>query len=456
MHLCNKVDRKSIEGAVDRIDDPSTRTRLLAGLVRFSPDIHTLLLYLSSLKDSFPRLEAAAALSSGIKQIDFSKVSAAQMRRVLELILGIFEKKEIPHLVLALLQSKSFRNAFDSVDSMPHEVAEIFRPLRAIYGVVFDGAKSRDKKGTLDKGLQLVLNVPGEYLQSYPAPVRKRLLIQGLNLANPHKENDKAINFLMETFPKKEPIYGELALRRAKQLLLSHEDEKAKRILAQLSKHHPTLRQAQRWLKAMEKPKLGRIALIDFQGPIKSANPRRIYSGLWLDYQKDVWVQIGKTNEKNFGKLWKLQSEISLPGLLPVLTGGGTNVGISYVATPRRGKLAKDVLKKKQLRPSDAFRLAEDGVAILSGLAQAGILLGDFDVNRLLIENHHRLWLARICGATKSDPERAATAHVALAKKWVRRVFDSVAKEAIQSQGQTIVDAAKDLTSLAKTLARAK
>ena len=85
LHLLKKVDRQSVNSALTRVQDPKLKTHFLAGLVRFYPDIQTVLAYLESLKASVSKDEAAAALSVGLGRLDFIQVSSAQMRRVLDL-----------------------------------------------------------------------------------------------------------------------------------------------------------------------------------------------------------------------------------------------------------------------------------------------------------------------------------------------------------------------------------
>ncbi|HIA03454.1 MAG TPA: hypothetical protein EYN66_16365, partial [Myxococcales bacterium] len=95
MHLLRKVDKSCVEKALRRTPDAQTRTQLLQGIVRFSSDAGLLILYLESLRETESRSQAAAALSLGLKRIDFDKASKAQMSRVLDLIQSLFPKESL-------------------------------------------------------------------------------------------------------------------------------------------------------------------------------------------------------------------------------------------------------------------------------------------------------------------------------------------------------------------------
>jgi hypothetical protein len=100
MHLLRKVDHSAILSALDRLDSPDAKIKLLEGAVRFSSDVTLLLTYLEQLGRVQRRDDAAVALSAGLERIDFAAASAAQMRRVLDLIVSVFDERERPGLLL--------------------------------------------------------------------------------------------------------------------------------------------------------------------------------------------------------------------------------------------------------------------------------------------------------------------------------------------------------------------
>jgi hypothetical protein len=103
-------------------------------LVRFYPDIQTVLAYLESLKQTVSRDEAATALSAGLTRLDFSKVSSAQMRRVLDLSVSTFDKAVLPQVMLSLLGSETFRKALDgSLDDLPRHRSRLTLPARTSF-----------------------------------------------------------------------------------------------------------------------------------------------------------------------------------------------------------------------------------------------------------------------------------------------------------------------------------
>ena len=130
-HLLAKVQRRNVLAAVERLD-PARAARLLAGVIRFSSELEYVLLFLEKIKQSSSPAEATAALSQGLQRIEFDQVSSAQMRRVLQLMTELFEEKERPALLLGMLESPSFRDAFDkSTEDLPEALAHLVLPLRA-------------------------------------------------------------------------------------------------------------------------------------------------------------------------------------------------------------------------------------------------------------------------------------------------------------------------------------
>ena len=173
MHLLSKVDKACVDRALERSTDPRARSRLLAGVVRFSTDLGILILYLESLVDVASKRDAAAAFSMAVARMDFEALSSARMERVLQLLAEVFvADHERAQVVFGLLQSGSFRAALQSARGrLPAELQGHFGALRAVHEVVIEGRDERVSPSLLARGVQVLLAAPDEALKvPLPAP----------------------------------------------------------------------------------------------------------------------------------------------------------------------------------------------------------------------------------------------------------------------------------------------
>ena len=130
LHLLKKVDRQSVNSALSRVQDPKLKTNFLAGLVRFYPDIQTVLAYLESLKESVSKGEAAAALSVGLERLILPRYPLPRCAGCSILCVSVFDRSVLPQVMLGLLGSHTFRKALDgSLDGLPPAPRDIFEPL---------------------------------------------------------------------------------------------------------------------------------------------------------------------------------------------------------------------------------------------------------------------------------------------------------------------------------------
>src|SRR6185503_5214921 len=137
--------------------EPAQATRLCEGVLRISPNIDYLLLYLDSVRRSASQEQAVAALAEALERIDFIELSQGQMRRVLDLIVELFDARQLPQMLLALLEGNAFRKAFDaSVAQLPEALATIVVPLRAVQAVVLHAERNRFGVDMLERGVELL------------------------------------------------------------------------------------------------------------------------------------------------------------------------------------------------------------------------------------------------------------------------------------------------------------
>ena len=414
LHLLKKVDRQSVNSALTRVQDPKLKTNFLAGLVRFYPDIQTVLAYLESLKESVSKDEAAAALSVGLERLDFTEVSAAQMRRVLDLCVSVFDRSVLPQVMLGLLGSASFRKALDgSLDQLPAELKTIFEPLRVVYPVVWKGHRRGINLELLEKGLTLVLQMPDANVKKYPERIRERLVEACLLLPKTEGRIERGVNILLETFAKSSRVYSGLAMKRAAALLRNEQEGKAKKVLAQLTTNQVDFQMPRRWLEALDKPRVGRTALVELEPEQLESLPSSAWlRGFSFEYQESVWVEMaGEDASQAFEQATELHQKLVMPQVLTLVDAGASAQKRGYRVLPAIAKPAANTLKRGKLRGVEMLRLVRDGVALIAGAQALGVTLKRLMLNDCHIDSQGRLWLARVSqGVAGQDAEVAWSA----------------------------------------------
>jgi hypothetical protein len=453
LHLLKKVDRQSVSSALTRVQDPKLKTSFLAGLVRFYPDIQTVLAYLESLKQTVSRDEAATALSAGLTRLDFSKVSSAQMRRVLDLSVSTFDKAVLPQVMLGLLGSETFRKALDgSLDDLPAELREIVEPLRVVHPVVWKGHRRGLDLVLVEQGLLLVMQMPDSNLRRYPERIRERLVEACLLLEKPEGRIERGVNILLETFTKSGRVYSGLAMKRVGALLRVGQEGKAKKVLSQLTTSQPDFQMPKKWFDALERPRLGRTALVDLEegAVLETMRSDQWQMGFSFEHQVTVWVDASSTADKTvFAQASQLHKRLVMPQVVPILEEGTSGSAHSFRVLPMMGKPALKVLKKGKLRGIEVLRLAYDAVAIIAGAQAFGVTL-----NRLMLDDCHvdslgRLWVARLSHA--KDGADAESAFLA-AQDWLKMLMKMSRDKAMLQTIRAAAEQASDLSELLRKL----
>jgi len=449
LHLLKKVDRQSVASALTRVQDPKLKTTFLAGLVRFYPDIQTVLAYLESLKQTVSKAEAASALSTGLTRLDFTKVSSAQMRRVLDLSVSIFERTVLPQVMLGLLGSDSFRNALDSsLEDLPDELREIFAPLRALYPAVWKGHRRELNLDLIEQGLLLVMEMPDTNLGKYPERIRERLVEVCLLLPKIEGRIERGVNILLETFLKSSRVYSGLAMKRAGSLLRAGDESKAKKVLSQLTTSQPDFQMPQKWFKALERPRVGRTALVDLEQEttLDTLPFGKWQEGFSFERQQSVWVDTAPaSSESIFSNASELHQRLVMPQVLPVLECGKSKPGVCYRIVPTIGKPALRVLKRGKLRGIEMLQLARDGVAIIAGAQAYGVTLGRLMLDDCHVDGQGKLWLARISNGL--DEQNAASALLA-AEDWLKMVVKMSRDKAMVQRIRAAFERSGDMSEL--------
>lgn len=474
-HLLAKVDRARVVLATQTLE-PVAATRLAEGVLRLSPDVDYLLLYLECVKRSASQKEAALALSEGLARIDFSQVTASQMRRVLELVVEIFEPAQRPQALLGLLGGRAFRAAFDeAAATLPEALAALVQPLRAVQEAALQGRVSGTvATDALRQGTSLLLRGEEAVLRGYAPSVRRRLFLLGLQSESASDPGARSrLGLLLDTLGGDPRDHGELGLELVRWLLVARCEREAHRQLQLVVKAHPDLPLAVRWLDAMDAPRWGRLALVGRRS--KGRCP-----GMWLDRMVPVWVYSSTAEAMDRHRAARsLFEELCLTGLpqmvahgverarsgeAPALAPGdaighegseqpeGEGADLEYYAIVRRGLTLEQALGRKGgIELEDALEVCSHAVGLLSALALAGVLVDDCHPRRFDLDGT-RLWLTDLFGARRLDPSAAREGNLEQARRLCGGVLRRVRQSIVPGHLQTEIESAPSFPALRHAL----
>lgn len=452
-HLLAKVDRASVLAAVERLD-PAGAARLLEGVLGFAPQIEYVLLYLEAVKKTASQARATRALSQGLKQIDFSQVSSGQMRRVLDLIVELFDAGQHPHLLLGLLESRKFRTAFDeSVADLPEPLARLVVPLRAVQEQVLHAKPGRGGTAELLSGVGLLLKANEEVLVRYPADIRRKLFEIGLLACEEHEQQaHRSLRALVDSFPAPDRTQSELGITLARHLLAAERDEEARKLLNALADRYPDFQLPGRWLAALDMPRVGRFSLADRSPPSGKAAGSARLQALFLATMRPAWIWIAEGRlEQPAASAAELHGRLCLPGVVPLLGSGRSEQGRFYYAVPSAGqKLNRALGRKSEPAFHTVLRICGECAALLGSLAAAGVMLPDARLERFDLEGESRLWLVDLQGAVQGDVNSAGKSHVELARGFFRAVLERSRQGNLSGRLLRAVEEAPDCAELAR------
>jgi hypothetical protein len=455
-HLLGKVERGAVLSAAERLA-PAAAAKLLAGVIRFSADIEYVLLFLEKIKLSSSPAEATAALSQGLQRIEFDKVSAAQMRRVLNLFTELFDERQRPGLILGMLESRSFRHAFDSsISDLPDALAHLVLPLRAAQAVILHGKTNPFDSEAFREGLHLLLDLEDKILLRHSLEVRRRLLSFGLQAccAPDHRLHGR-LRMLLTSIPTSDRHKAEFALALARHFMASEQEAEARKLLQVLVGEYPDLPAPARWQGLLDAERLADIALFDEPAGLKDAlghHARR--AGTDLRTSRAVWVQIGNPEHADSHETAaQLLRELCIPGVAPLLASGTTPVGEPYFAVAGSGQVLETGILGN-LAAGDALELCRAAVEVLAALATAGVQLPDTSLPRFTLETRGALLLTDLAGARRVEVEAAASAHLKLAQELCQFVLSNARRYIAPREVVEAVSAARSCAELARAFAR--
>ena len=457
-HLLGKVERGAVLSAAERLA-PAAAAKLLAGVIRFSADIEYVLLFLEKIKLSSSPAEATAALSQGLQRIDFDKVSATQMRRVLELFTELFNKRQQPALLLGMLESHSFRDAFDSsISDLPESLAHLVLPLRAAQVAVLHGKMNPFDSETLREGVHLLLDLEDKILLRHSLEVRQRLFRFGLEACcAPAHRLHRGLRMLLTSFPASDGHKAKHALGLARHFLAAQQEAEARKILQVLAGEYPDFSVPTCWQGFLDAERLGEVALVDEPAGLKDAlghHERR--AGIDLKTLRAVWVQIGNPEHADSHEATvRLLDELCIPGVAPLLASGTAPAGEPYFAVARPGRTLEPALMG-DLEAGDALRLCRDAVEIIAALAAAGIQLPDASTLRFTRDTRGALLLTDLAGAKRIDVAAAGSLHLKLAQEFCQLVLGRARRYIAPRDVVEAVPAARSCAQLARAFARSE
>jgi hypothetical protein len=459
-HLLEKVDRSNVLAAAERLE-PARAAKLLAGIIGFSSDIEYVLLFLEKIKQSNSPADATAALSLGLQRIEFDTVSSAQMRRVLQLMVELFDEKERPSLLLGMLESTSFRDAFDkSMADLPEPLSHLVLPLRAVQAAILRGKPNTFDSETLGDGVKLLLDLDSKILLRHSAEMQQRLFHFGLQScsAPDHRLHDR-LKMLFRHFPTSDPKSGERGIALAGHLIAANSEADARQLLQNLASANPDFDIPARWLELLDAERLDRIALLAQPSDRMDAlgqHTRR--AGIWLETMRPVWVQIARLDEiASHEETVRLIGELAVPGVASLLESGTTKAGEPYFVVANAGEpLERALTENAGLELSPALRVCHEAVGIFNALAAVGVQLPDVNLARFTLERSGALLLTDLAGARRVDPDVRGGFNFELARSFCTDVLDRARRCIVPAEVRSVVSDSKCFAELARGLARSR
>jgi hypothetical protein len=449
-HLLGKVDRARVFGAAQRLE-PAAATRLAEGVLRISPDIDYLLLYLDCVRRSASQQQAVSALGEALERIDFSQVSPAQLRRVLDLIVELFEQRQRVPVLLGLLAGSAFRDAVDhSATGLPPELAQLVLPLRAVQAAILQGKRGQFAAAALQRGVELLLDADQRTLLAYSPAARRRLLEYALEaplalLTLPGVAT--SLRVVLDSLEQDARAHGELGLALARVLVRAGVEREARALLQSLLSRYPDLRQPRHWLDALAAPRLGRVALIESRRrdprPPEAGVKEGMLDGVALDSMQRVTVFVADSpDDPSHRAHLALLQGLPVSGVAPLWQEGSSEVGRPWFAVPRFGRRLSAALSGRHgLEREQVLQLCAEAALLLSTLAELGIVLPDADARRFELADNGRLWLVDLRGGERIAPDEARRTQtpgaVGLCERILGPLGSAELRSSLRETGQT-------------------
>jgi hypothetical protein len=481
-HLLSKLDRARVLSASERLP-PREATELLAGIVRFAPEIPYVVRFLQCVKVSADRGETAAALTRALEQLDFGETSPAQLRDILLLIVDVFPSEELPVFALSLLSRREFRAAVErSSEGWPASLLALLLPLEALRAWIdADGARGRRPRDgkrlslpEVHQGARLLVAAGRASLLELPDALHRPLFELGCAALRPAlgAEGDRmadALGALLERLQRKraEP---RLAQQLAAAFLRTGREKRARELLRgmlEAAGHERT--DAKRWLDSLEGERIGDVVVSGSRrnpGPRREAAPANGTrpavegtSGRWqrgwhVPTQSDVLVRAGAavSELRNVAELWKRARLPAVAPLLAVSVEGGGSVKPHLVAVSPGPPLPVR-LRRGDGDPERLRGWCVDICVFMRGLAALGLELPDAALSRFNVDAAERLWLGDLWGIREAVPAEVELAHARLARAACIELSAALDYDFVEGDVRARLDSEMSLLELIEVLA---
>ncbi len=466
-HLLAKVERARVL-AVSQTLPPVEAARLLGGVIRFAPEIAYVLRYLECVKQTASQEQAGAAVTEALKQIEFSEVSAAQMRQIVALIVDVFAERELPVFLFTLLYDEPFRNALDrSLDGFPEVLGRMVRPMRAVHEAIAhpssraSGGRERRRDTELDlpalkTGVALLLDVNHLSLLELSEPTRRRLFYLGCetlrSLPSTRSEPLQQILASLSFSQAAEQMSATIALVGA--LLAAGQETTAKKLLDRTRKPDDMGSILARWRSALDAPRVGTVAL-DLSRSSRELPPSgRWYRGSHVPTQSTVLVRYGEFGEQPvYARQIALWRQLLVPGMSRIVAANAGPGTRPYIAVELPGyPLNREVQKGGRVEESVRLRWAVEICALLAAVAHQGAVLPDADLCRFNLDQEGRLWLVDLWEMQSAEPDQALLAHRDQARGICGQLLRLAPCYSLAADALDQLENAVDLTEIARII----
>lgn len=464
-HLLAKVERSRVL-TVSQTLPPAEAVRLLGGIIRFAPEMGYILRYLECVKQTASQAQAGAAVTEALKQIEFSELSAAQMRQLVALIADVFAERDLPIFLFTLLYDGPFRTALDrSLDGFPEVLARMVRPLRAVHEAIAstssDSLRDRDRRRTasadvqaLKAGVELLLDVNPLSLAELAEPVRRRLFYLGCETlrSQPLARIDTLQQLLTSlSFPQAvEQVSASVSLVGA--LLAAGEELAAKKLIDRVRKPEDTGSMLARWRVALDAPRVGTVAIDSSRSNREHPPPGRWTRGWHVPTQSNVLVRYGELAEQRaYAELIAIWRRLLVPGVARIVAANSEPNRRPYIAVELPGSpLNREAQKGSRIEERLRLRWAVELCALLCALAQQGALIADSELYRFNTDQEGRLWLVDLWGLCSAEPNQAQAAHCESARAACRQLLGAAPVYSVSGDALERLDQAPDLLRMAQ------
>lgn len=457
-HLLAKVERSRVL-TVSQTLPPAEAVRLLGGVLRFAPDIAFLLRYLECVKQTASQKQAGAALTEVLERIDYSQLSAAQMRQLVGLIVDVFAERDLPVFVFTLLYDRAFREALDrSLEGFPEVLSRMMRPLRSLHEIVAQAARRHEPTpavSELKQAMDLLLDVEPSSLTHLPESARRRLFLLATDMLRANQALPSgALEAILSTLGFPDPTQKASAtLSLAGALLTSGQQAAAKKLLEQERRAGSSSAELVRWCDALDAQHIGEVALESSRSRDERPASGRWFRGWHLRTQSVVLVRCGNPGERAlYAEQIDLWRNLLVPAVSRVVATSAESptpyLAVQLPGTPLTREIKGNGRVPERLRKGWAIELC----SILSALAGFGVLLTDAELRRFNLVGDGQLFLVDLWPLRKADPQVALSEHLDLAKRGAIQLTQASPCYGFGDNASARMQAARDMAELVRTL----